>query len=252
MPETWINAYRNRHFNKYDYYFLPRKQITYANDLLYTYHNADFIQEPKFAASYAVAKRQAGDFLKNYDIQWRIHVVCWAAQHASLLEGDFVDCGVYMGFCPKAIIHYVDFERLNKTYYLMDTFEGLDPKYSSAEEMKRDEQQGYKQQKNIYQYIQSSFPEKNVKLIKGSIPDTLSLVPSSKIAYLSIDMNCVLPEVAALNFFWDKMVPGGIIVLDDYGYPGCIDQKKAHDEYAESKGIKILSLPTCQGLIVKP
>ncbi|TMQ64866.1 MAG: hypothetical protein E6K78_08665 [Candidatus Eisenbacteria bacterium] len=65
-------------------------------------------------------------------------------------------------------------------------------------------------------------------------------------------MNAVLPEVAALEFFWDRLVKGGIIVLDDYGYPGCLEQKEAHDHFAASKGVKVLSLPTCQGLILKP
>ena len=59
------------------------------------------------------------------------------------------------------------------------------------------------------------------------------------------------PEVAALEFFWDKMLPGGIIILDDYGYPGAMDQKLAHDAFAASKGAMILGLPTCQGLILK-
>ena len=70
--------------------------------------------------------------------------------------------------------------------------------------------------------------------------------------FLSIDMNCVQPEVDALNFFWDKMVPGGLIVLDDYGFGNSNhEQKKAHDEFATSKNVEILSLPTCQGLIIK-
>ena len=64
-------------------------------------------------------------------------------------------------------------------------------------------------------------------------------------------MNSVKPEMSALEYFWQKIVSGGIIVLDDYGYPGCIEQKNAHDAFARAKGTMILSLPTSQGLIVK-
>ena len=93
----------------------------------------------------------------------------------------------------------------------------------------------------------------NVKIIRGTVPDTLINVDSNKICYLSIDMNCVEPEVASLEFFWDKMVSGGLIIFDDYGYANmCNDQKMAHDMFAESKGVKILTLPTCQGLLIKP
>jgi O-methyltransferase len=105
---------------------------------------------------------------------------------------------------------------------------------------------------NIYEQVKETFKDFNVEIIKGAVPDTLPLVKSDKICFLSMDMNCVQPEVDALNYFWDKMVSGGMIVLDDYGYPGCIDQKLAHDAFAKSKNVMVLSLPTCQGLIVKP
>lgn len=65
-------------------------------------------------------------------------------------------------------------------------------------------------------------------------------------------MNCLLPEVAALNFFWDKLVSGGIIVLDDYGFVNRIEQKKGHDQFAQEKKVSILNLPTGQGIIIKP
>jgi len=111
---------------------------------------------------------------------------------------------------------------------------------------------GYNNRGDIYEEVKETFKDFNVKIIKGAVPDTLTQVDSNKICYLSIDMNCVQPEIDALNFFWDKMVKGGVIILDDYGYANSFnDQKEAHDKFAKSKGVKILSLPTCQGLIIK-
>lgn len=236
-----------------DYYLLPKSQVTYANDLLYTYHNADFLREPLFEETYRLVKKiDNGKLLANYDIQWRIFVLCWAAAHARHLEGDFVDCGVNTGFCARAVINYVNFSSLNKKYYLMDTFAGMDPKYSSEYEMNRSSLLGYDKQGDVYEKVKQTFQGFNVEIVKGSIPDTLPRVTSSKVAYLSVDMNCVQPEVEALEYFWDKMVSGGVIILDDYGYPGCIEQKQAHDAFARSKDVMVLALPTCQGLIIKP
>jgi hypothetical protein len=48
------------------------------------------------------------------------------------------------------------------------------------------------------------------------------------------------------------MVKGAWVLLDDYAYVGYDEQKKAHDAFARSKGIDILSLPTGQGLYRKP
>jgi hypothetical protein len=40
--------------------------------------------------------------------------------------------------------------------------------------------------------------------------------------------------------------------LDDYGFPQHINQKNAFDKFAKDRGVQILSLPTAQGVIIKP
>jgi O-methyltransferase len=246
----------NGEINLADYILLPKAQVTYSNDLLYTFHNADFLKDPLFAESYELGKNtDGGTLLKNYDIQWRIHVLCWAARHAMHLEGDFADCGVHTGIFARAVINYVNFNSSSKKYYLFDTFKGLDAKYSSDQELERNRLMGYdKEDSNaLYQQVTNTFKDFNVKIIKGPVPETLSELDSDKISYLSVDMNCVAPEIAALEFFWDRVVSGGIIVLDDYGYANSTnDQKAAHDAFAASRNVQILTLPTCQGLIIKP
>jgi len=237
-------------------YVLPKAQITYSNDLLYTYHNADFLKDPLFIESYNLGKdTDGGTLLKNYDIEWRIHVLCWAAQHAVHLEGDFADCGVHTGIFARAVMNYVDFNKYNKKYYLLDTFNGLDERYSTGEELIRNTAMGYDKEdpQLLFNQVKETFKNFNVNIIPGTVPETLVNVDSDKICYLSLDMNCVAPEIAALDFFWDKMVSGGIIIFDDYGYANSTnDQKNAHDKFARSKNVEILTLPTCQGLLIKP
>jgi hypothetical protein len=237
-------------------FILPKNSITYSNDLLYTFHNADFLEDPLFIESYELGKNtDGGTLLKNYDIEWRIHVLCWAARHAMNLKGDFVDCGVHTGIFARAVINYTKFDKSEKIYFLLDTFNGLSEKYSSKEELNRNTLMNYanENQALLYSQVQNTFKDFNVKIIKGVVPETLNKVNSNKICYLSIDMNCVAPEIAALEYFWDKLVSGGIIILDDYGYANASnDQKNAHDAFAKSKNVEILTLPTCQGLLIKP
>lgn len=247
----YIFLWTYHRFFFYEFMILTRKGINYSQDLLYTYNNADFIKDPKFINAYNLGKKtDIYNLMGKDDIHWRVHVLCWAAQNVCKLEGDFVECGVNTGIFSKAIVQYVGFENLNKKFYLMDTFNGLDPKYSSKSELEKSSGQGYT---DVYERTKETFASyKNVTLIKGSIPETLKEVQSDKICFLSIDMNCVYPEIEAIKYFWDKIVPGGVIILDDYGYGNLyLDQKNAHDAFARSKGIEILSLPTCQGLIIK-
>jgi hypothetical protein len=61
-----------------------------------------------------------------------------------------------------------------------------------------------------------------------------------------------MPELAAIQFVWERLVPGAVVLLDDYAYYGYLSQKLAMDQFAQEKGVKILSLPTGQGLLLKP
>jgi hypothetical protein len=46
--------------------------------------------------------------------------------------------------------------------------------------------------------------------------------------------------------------PGAFVLIDDYAFYGYVSEKIAMDRFAQEMGIKILSLPTGQGLLVKP
>jgi predicted O-methyltransferase YrrM len=131
----------------------------------------------------------------------------------------------------------------------MDTFNGLVDDYKSTNE-KNTNLVTYKE---CYAEVKKTFSKfDNVVIVRGSIPDTLPKVTSNKISFIHIDMNCAKPEIDAGEYFWDKIIPSGVIVLDDYAYPGYLDQKKALDDFAIRKGVQILSIPTGQGLIIKP
>jgi len=167
-----------------------------------------------------------------------------------VLEGDFVECGVAKGFLSKIAIDDVSFKNFPKTFFLMDTYEGLSEKYLTEVEKEKNKIRGYE---FVYEQVKDTFKSyPNVKIIKGAIPETLSQVTSEKIAYLHIDMNCVIPEIAAAEYFWEKLVSGAAVILDDYGHGGHEAQKYAFDDFAKKKGIPILCLPTGQGLIIKP
>ena len=67
-----------------------------------------------------------------------------------------------------------------------------------------------------------------------------------------LDMNAAAPELAAIQTFWDRIVPCGMIVFDDYGWYEHARQKNVLDEFVATKGLEIFALPSGQGLLVKP
>jgi hypothetical protein len=60
-------------------------------------------------------------------------------------------------------------------------------------------------------------------------------------------MNCSMPEIAAIQFFWERLVPGAFVLLDDYAYYGYLSQKIAMDEFAHEKGAKFCHCPLARG-----
>lgn len=214
-------------------------------------HNSDFLRDPLFIESYRLGK-QTGSW-GSVDPYWRAYIVCWAASNAAHLDGDFVECGVNKGGYARAIMHYTDFPSLGKTFYLLDTFRGLSEKYlSEAEKHREDRRHLLTAYDESYEAVRETFRGFPVAIIRGTVPETLPLVKAERVAFLSIDMNNALPEVAAAEFFWDRLVSGGVIVHDDYGFAPCIEQKFALDQFARERDVRVLALPTGQGLIFKP
>ncbi len=233
---------------------LVQGPLTYNADGLATQHNADFLNDPRFAVAYKSGMETIWTRRPGLDVAFRVYIACWAASHGLNLGGDFVECGVFTGIYSRAIVDYVNFGTLDRTFYLCDTFDGI-PEDQLTEEERRIGLQtmNTKYRIGIFESVQKTFaPFPNVKLIKGPVPDTLEHVKAEKIAYLSIDMNAVYPEISAMEALWDRVVPGAIILLDDYGWARHREQKKAHDDFARKKKVEILTLPTGQGLIIKP
>jgi hypothetical protein len=222
----------------------------YNEDFLMTTHNADFVRDPRFVAAYDRGIAAVGG---DYRFRWRVHVGLWAATRAVRLPGDFVECGVNRGFMSSAIMHYLEWNRLDRRFFLLDTFRGLDGDLLTDDEKRMGKTAGFNNYTECFAEVQRNFAEfHNVVLIRGSVPSTLPQADTAAVCYLHIDMNCVAPEVAAINYFWSRLVPGAIVLLDDYGSPGYEPQKHGMDAFARDHGVEVLSIPTGQGMMIKP
>ena len=229
---------------------------TYAQDGLVSVHNHEFMNDPAYVAAYARGVKAAG---MNYGWYWRVHIGLWAASVAKNLRGDFVECGVNAGFMSSSIMHHLEWNSLDRKFYLLDTFSGLDDRYVTDVEISEGvlEKNTDLIRSGFYitdvTPVEMNFSEwSNVRIIQGSIPDTLPLVVATEIAFLHIDLNCAPPEIAAVEYFWEKLVKGAMVLLDDYAYDGYRQQKLAMDVLAKKLGVSIASLPTGQGLFIKP
>ncbi len=64
-------------------------------------------------------------------------------------------------------------------------------------------------------------------------------------------MNAAQAEVGALDVIFDRVVPGGHIVFDDFGRANLASLCVEESAWMKARGYEILELPTGQGLVIK-
>jgi hypothetical protein len=237
-------------------YQLVNVRKLYEFDGLHTVHNARFRDDPKFQAAWEGAFQATG--CVDPGSSWRIHIGLWAAAMAARVDGAFVECGVNAGFLSSAVLRYVDWNDLQKEFYLVDTFDGPVVSQYSPEEValgRRDAAErtmaagGYVTDMDAVRRRYTGW--KGVVLVKGAVPEILPSIRADRVAFLHLDMNCAFPECEALRFLWERVSYGGIVLFDDYAYFGYEAQGNALDAVARTLGAPILALPTGQGMILK-
>jgi hypothetical protein len=233
--------------------------VFWGDQMLTLDKSAGFMEDPKFAAAFnAIKGSHSYDAYDAPDtIAWRLHTLVWAAQSVAMLPGDFVECGVFKGDMSWVVTEMLDFGKLAKQFYLYDTYAGFSEKYSSPEDFPGNP--GFYDAANqvystgsLYEVVKAKFAKlPNVRIVKGVVPDVFAEALPERIAYLHIDLNSARAEIGALEVLFDRVLPGGMIIFDDYGWANFRKQKTAEDAFFAARGYRVLELPTGQGLVVK-
>jgi O-methyltransferase len=157
------------------------------------------------------------------------------ASRIKTLEGCVVECGVWRGGMIAAIAALLGPDR---TYYLFDSFEGLRPAQAidgeAALEWQRntDSPLYFDNCKAPYEIAYKSMTlsgARKFNLVKGWFNET---TPQHRvgepIALLRLDGDWYESTMVCLENLFDRVVPGGLIILDDYyTWDGC--SRALHD-----------------------
>jgi O-methyltransferase len=216
--------------------------------------NRGFLKDEVFNAAWekSAAANASGWPQGVPDVRWRAHIALWAARHGLNLEGDFVECGVHTGLLSLVVCHALKFEAQPRKFFLFDTFDGIPLDAVTEAETDRANASNASYYRDVFDIAKDNFsPFPNAKLIQGVLPQSLADAPIDKIAYLSVDLNNVNAERGVIELLWGKLVNGAIVLIDDYDWTGCEEQKEMWDDFAGVRGLMIATLPTGQGLLIK-
>lgn len=183
---------------------------------------------------------------------WFIHFSIQYVHHFTTnTENNFVECGVGDGMTTFFALKEISrrFTNSNFKMYLYDSWDSM-----KEEDLHKSEIT------NIGRYSNLNVERTKKNLIDfqnnliynvGYIPDSFSASSPDKIIYLHIDLNSTKPTIDALNFFFPRLLEGGIIIFDDYGNTGYPDTKKQIDEFFKNKPGVLMKSPTGQAIFFR-
>ncbi|GGK24558.1 hypothetical protein GCM10011583_65710 [Streptomyces camponoticapitis] len=182
------------------------------------------------------------------------------------IPGDIVECGVWRGgsmqACAKTLLALGETDR---GLHLFDTFEGMPP--PTAEDLRRDGKSAEEllaaqgKDRPIWaiaslEDVQAGFervpyPGERVHYVQGLVEDTVPQQAPEQISILRLDTDWYASTKHELEFLYPRLVSGGVLLIDDYGY--WQGSRQAVDEFLEKTGERLLMLRMDEGRIaVKP
>ncbi len=187
----------------------------------------------------------------------RIASLCNAVNYLvkNNITGDFVECGVWRGGSTMAAIDtLIKAGDTSREIYLYDTFEGMSEPTeadklamgTAAKEMMdtsdREDATSvwcYSALEEVQQNVGGlKYPAAKVHYVKGKVEDSIPQTMPGKIALLRLDTDWYESTAHELKHLYPLLVPGGVIIIDDYGH--WEGARKAVDEYIAAEKLPLL------------
>ena len=224
-------------------------RYVFESDGVATVHFSPFLEDGDFNNRYAELRREWFP-TADVDLRWRLWMLTQVARHCSSLEGNFAEFGVYRAGCAFMIFSTGAFSD-SKRFFLYDTFSGIpDDELSDAE--RTFGLAGAHGDTSVEYVRQRLAPwSDRIVLVPGDVNKTLGAQDPGPLAFVHMDLNAAQPTRIALEYAFQRLSPGGILLFDDYGQRGLEAQRDVIDTFLKDKPEEPLALPTSQAILVK-
>ena len=184
------------------------------------------------------------------DARWRMWVLTRYALHARNLSGNYAEFGSYRGGCAWMILSTAELES-SRRFHLFDTFSGI-----PSDRLTEDERvAGFAGRLNdtSVDYLSKLLEpwDPIPQLWPGDVFDTIPAADTGELAFVHMDLNAAAPTLHVLEHVYGRVVPGGIVVFDDYGGPGYEEQRAAIEDFLRDRPEELVALPTGQAVLTK-
>jgi hypothetical protein len=206
----------------------------------------------------------------------RLFALCQSVKYivANQIPGDIVECGVWKGGSMMAVAQtLLELNDWSKHLYLFDTFEGMtEPSkhdidlrgITASKQLLKSDIKKADSIDSIWCYAPIEevkaavygvgYDTDKIHFVKGKVEDTIPEQAPSTISLLRLDTDWYESTRHELIHLFPRISPGGIIIIDDYGY--WQGARKAVDEYIAENKIPILlnriDVTGRIGVVIKP
>jgi O-methyltransferase len=163
------------------------------------------------------------------------------ATAACKLPGAMAEAGVYQGVSAKLICEC----KGDKELHLFDTFEGLPTNCTKDGNVHRVGQ--YTASVESVAALLAGYA--NVHIHKGLFPDSAAELEPKPYCFVNLDLDLYEGTLAGLDYFYPKLVPGGVIVSHDYSVLAGVRQ--AFSEFMADKPEPLVEMPSTQCVLTK-
>lgn len=183
-----------------------------------------------------------GDATDNIYRQCRFYSTFQMAHYAaSLPVGDVIECGCWHGHSTVAIATILAEKGFSGRFHVFDSFEGGLSAFTAKDESffrlsDLEKSAMVKVFQSDFVFVKSVTARFGfVELHRGWIPQSFASFALAPIKFVHVDVDMYEPTKASLEFFWNSVVPGGCIVVDDYNHAVFEGATRAVDEFLRDK-----------------
>jgi O-methyltransferase len=229
----------------------PRPDYVYESDGLATAYFSPFMNDAAWSAAYEEMARDWYPDQPGLDIRWRMWILTSVARQIRGVPGDVAEFGVYRAGCARMILETVGLPA-GASYHLFDTFAGI-PEAGLTE---RERKEGYagRLTDTSVELVEQRLARWRDELVfhVGDVFQTIPKAGIGDLAMAHMDLNASAPTRLALEYTYPRLVPGGAIVFDDYGWNAdTYEQREVIDEFCRELPENPIALPSGQALLVR-
>jgi hypothetical protein len=175
--------------------------------------------------------------------------------------GDVAECGCLRGLSFLELC--LTFSRMHphwkgEAFHIFDSFEGLsEPTSEDLQFTAHDENKALIagemvrgryacSMEVVSENVRRLFP--HVELHPGWIGASFAGQPERTYRFVHVDVDLYQPTADSLKYFFPRLACGGVIITDDYDWPGA---QKAFQEFAAQEGLELLTTGTNQAFFRK-